>query len=62
MVKYRSPATARREIEACRYREDHDQSWSHRRGQIDLLVQEGFCSNRTDLIRAAMRNPLAKRG
>ena len=28
-------------------------------GQIDLLVEEGFYSNRTDLIRAAIRNQLA---
>src|SRR5512143_814836 len=28
-------------------------------GQIDLLVQEGFYSNRTDFIRAAIRNQLA---
>lgn len=28
-------------------------------GQIDLLVQEGFYSNRTDLIRTAVRNQLA---
>jgi Arc/MetJ-type ribon-helix-helix transcriptional regulator len=28
-------------------------------GQIDLLVQEGFYSNRTDLIRTAIRNLLA---
>lgn len=28
-------------------------------GQIDLLVQEGFYSNRTDLIRTALRNQLA---
>ena len=28
-------------------------------GQIDLLVQEGFYSNRTDLIRTAIRNHLA---
>lgn len=28
-------------------------------GQIDLLVSEGFYSNRTDLIRAAIRNQLA---
>ena len=27
-------------------------------GQIDLLVQEGFDSNRTDLIRTAIRNQL----
>ena len=27
-------------------------------GQIDLLVQEGFYSNRTDLIRTALRNQL----
>jgi len=27
-------------------------------GQIDLLVQEGFYSNRTDFIRAAIRNQL----
>ena len=26
-------------------------------GQIDLLVREGFYSNRTDLIRTAIRNP-----
>ena len=28
-------------------------------GQIDLLVQEGFYANRTDLIRTAVRNHLA---
>lgn len=28
-------------------------------GQIDLLVQEGFYSTRTDLIRTAIRNQLA---
>jgi Arc/MetJ-type ribon-helix-helix transcriptional regulator len=28
-------------------------------GQIDLLVQEGFYANRTDLIRTAVRNLLA---
>ena len=28
-------------------------------GQIDLLVHEGFYSNRTDLIRSAIRNQLA---
>ena len=28
-------------------------------GQIDLLVSEGFYSNRTDLIRTAIRNQLA---
>src|SRR3989441_11933986 len=28
-------------------------------GQIDLLVQEGFYSNRTDCIRTAIRNQLA---
>lgn len=27
-------------------------------GQIDLLVQEGFYSNRTDLIRTAIRNQI----
>ncbi len=27
-------------------------------GQIDLLVQEGFYSNRTDMIRTAIRNQL----
>src|SRR3954465_5962971 len=31
-------------------------------GQIDLLVQEGFYSNRTDLIRTAVRNQLAVHG
>jgi len=29
-------------------------------GQIDLLVQEGFYANRTDLIRTAIRNQLGK--
>ena len=29
-------------------------------GQIDLLVQEGFYSNRTDLIRTAIRNQLSR--
>ncbi len=29
-------------------------------GTIDLLVQEGFYANRTDLIRTAIRNQLAK--
>src|SRR3982750_3093852 len=28
-------------------------------GQIDLLVQEGFYSNRTDLVRTAIRNQIA---
>jgi len=31
-------------------------------GRIDLLVQEGFYSNRTDLIRTAIRNQLATHG
>ena len=31
-------------------------------GQIDLLVQEGFYANRTDLIRTAVRNQLAAHG
>ena len=31
-------------------------------GQIDLLVQEGFYSNRTDLIRTAIRNQLSVLG
>ena len=31
-------------------------------GQIDLLVQEGFYSNRTDFIRTAIRNQLAQHG
>jgi Arc/MetJ-type ribon-helix-helix transcriptional regulator len=30
-------------------------------GQIDLLVQEGFYTNRTDFIRMAIRNQLATR-
>lgn len=29
-------------------------------GQIDLLVEEGFYSNRTDFIRTAIRNQLAQ--
>lgn len=29
-------------------------------GQIDLLVQEGFYSNRTDLIRTAIRNQIER--
>jgi Arc/MetJ-type ribon-helix-helix transcriptional regulator len=29
-------------------------------GQIDLLVAEGFYSNRTDLIRTAIRNQVLK--
>ena len=29
-------------------------------GQIDLLVQEGFYSNRTDFIRTAIRNQLER--
>jgi Arc/MetJ-type ribon-helix-helix transcriptional regulator len=31
-------------------------------GQIDLLVQEGFYANRTDLIRTAIRNQIANHG
>jgi Arc/MetJ-type ribon-helix-helix transcriptional regulator len=31
-------------------------------GRIDLLVQEGFYSNRTDFIRTAIRNQLATHG
>jgi Arc/MetJ-type ribon-helix-helix transcriptional regulator len=29
-------------------------------GQVDLMVQEGFYSNRTDFIRAAIRNQLER--
>ncbi len=31
-------------------------------GQIDLLVQDGFYSNRTDFIRTAIRNQLDRHG
>ena len=31
-------------------------------GHIDLLVQEGFYSNRTDFIRTAIRNQLSRHG
>ena len=31
-------------------------------GQIDLLVEEGFYSNRTDFIRTAIRNQLDRHG
>ena len=31
-------------------------------GHVDLMVQEGFYSNRTDLIRTAIRNQLATHG
>lgn len=31
-------------------------------GQVDLLVQEGFYANRSDLIRTAIRNQLAAHG
>lgn len=31
-------------------------------GQVDLLVQEGFYSNRTDFIRTAIRNQLGSHG
>ena len=31
-------------------------------GHVDLLVQEGFYSNRTDLIRTAIRNQLTAQG
>jgi Arc/MetJ-type ribon-helix-helix transcriptional regulator len=31
-------------------------------GKVDLLVQEGFYSNRTDFIRTAIRNQLAVHG
>src|SRR5512140_2237113 len=31
-------------------------------GQVDLLVQEGFYSNRTDFIRTAIRNQLVNHG
>ena len=31
-------------------------------GQIDLMVQEGFYSNRTDFIRSAIRNQLERHG
>jgi Arc/MetJ-type ribon-helix-helix transcriptional regulator len=31
-------------------------------GQVDLLVQEGFYSNRTDFIRTAIRNQLTTHG
>src|SRR6476660_5643133 len=31
-------------------------------GHIDLMVQEGFFANRTDVIRTAIRNPLDRHG
>ena len=31
-------------------------------GQVDLLVEEGFYSNRTDFIRTAIRNQLERHG
>jgi Arc/MetJ-type ribon-helix-helix transcriptional regulator len=31
-------------------------------GQVDLLVQEGFYSNRSDLVRTAVRNLLVQHG
>ncbi len=31
-------------------------------GQVDLLVQEGFYSNRSDLVRTAVRNQIASHG
>ena len=31
-------------------------------GQVDLMVQEGFYSNRTDFIRTAIRNQLERHG
>src|SRR3954471_12469057 len=31
-------------------------------GQVDLLIREGFYSNRTDLIRTAIRNQLERHG
>jgi Arc/MetJ-type ribon-helix-helix transcriptional regulator len=31
-------------------------------GHVDLLVQEGFYSNRTDFIRTAIRNQLSRHG
>lgn len=31
-------------------------------GQVDLLVQEGFYSNRSDLVRTAVRNLLSQHG
>src|SRR5580658_6433029 len=31
-------------------------------GQIDLMVQDGFYSNRTDFIRTAIRNQLDRHG
>ena len=31
-------------------------------GHVDLLVQEGFYSNRSDLVRTALRNQLALHG
>jgi Arc/MetJ-type ribon-helix-helix transcriptional regulator len=31
-------------------------------GQVDLLVQEGFYSNRSDLVRTAVRNLLTQHG
>jgi Arc/MetJ-type ribon-helix-helix transcriptional regulator len=43
-------------------RKDHDQPGLRRPRHIDLLVQEGFYSNRTDFIRTAIRNQLATHG
>jgi hypothetical protein len=44
--------------EGHRQREDHAQSRLRYLGHIDLLVQERLYSNRTDFIRAAIRNQL----
>ena len=59
MAKPRSPETRRKESESGKITINLG---FVDLGQIDLLVQEGFYSNRTDFIRTAIRNQLLTHG
>jgi Arc/MetJ-type ribon-helix-helix transcriptional regulator len=48
------------EAEASRNREDHHNLGYVDLGHVDLMVQDGFYSNRTDFIRTAIRNQLER--
>ena len=50
----------RTSTQTARYRKDHDQSCYVDLGHVDLMVAEGFYSNRSDFIRTAIRNQLER--
>jgi Arc/MetJ-type ribon-helix-helix transcriptional regulator len=51
---------SRTPTKACRYRKNHVNLGYIDLGHVDLMVQEGFYSNRTDFIRTAIRDQLER--